>query len=347
MEKKIRNTNLLDMLTSEEFVDFCNKKLIPELASLENRRIMHAGILRALDFCIKFGFGILFFFIAVFVFSLVVMVFGKNLNIGNSLNNVMVISIFVVMFLFPLIMSSKDMLRNFVKDSFIRDFKVAVYSMLMSVLGKFKYYDKKADTIVYEDFQKHLKKLKIFRKFDIYDCDDIIKGVYNGLNLVIADICLKYKVEWKKEEYKLVFDGVLICSEYNKNFHSTTVVRLDEGALNQLNEVTGLKRVRLEDPVFEKEFEVYSNDQVEARYLLTTAFMDRLLKVQKKLKLPVTCSFENGKIYIALHSNKNWFDISIQDSCLTDIKTYQKILIDLITVLSVLDTIRADSNIGL
>ena len=29
------------------------------------------------------------------------------------------------------------------------------------------------------------------------------------------------------------------------------------------------------------------------------------------------------------------------------IKTYQKILIDLITVLSVLDTIRADSNIGL
>lgn len=36
MEKKIRNTNLLDMLTSEEFVDFCNKKLIPELASLEN-----------------------------------------------------------------------------------------------------------------------------------------------------------------------------------------------------------------------------------------------------------------------------------------------------------------------
>lgn len=227
------------------------------------------------------------------------------------------------------------------------------YNKTLSFLNDFKYYDKYFNTDVYESFKYEVQNLKLFPTNNYFSCDYLLKGDYKGINVTIGNIHLKYK------ERKLiaflsgisetdVFDGMILCFDSKKIFTSTTVVRVDCGTIfNKFRSIKGLETVRLEDPVFEKAFEVYSNDQVEARYLLTTAFMDRLLKVQKKLKLPVTCSFENGKIYIALHSNKNWFDISIQDSCLTDIKTYQKILVDLITVLSVLDTLRTDSNIGL
>ena len=342
MKDKTKNTNLLKMLTSEEFVDFCNKKLIPEMALLERQRVAKLKMLKVLNNILRINTVVM---ILGFVVGFILCIIGK-INSYNSIENISTIFL-IISVCASLIFAMCNCIFKYITDPIIRDCKVVLYSILMSFFGEFKYYDKNLNILEYENFQKHVEKLKFFKKFNIYMCDDIVKGRYNGLNLTIADILLQYKSEHQKDNIEDIFDGILICSDCNKNFHSTTVVRLDEGALNQLNEVTGLKRVRLEDPVFEKAFEVYSNDQVEARYLLTTAFMDRLLKVQKKLKLPVTCSFENGKIYIALHSNKYWFDISIQDSCLTDIKTYQKILVDLITVLSVLDTLRTDSNIGL
>jgi len=40
-----------------------------------------------------------------------------------------------------------------------------------------------------------------------------------------------------------------------------------------------MKRVGLVDPVFEKIFEAYGTDQVEARYLLTPTFMQRLVRL--------------------------------------------------------------------
>ena len=59
-----------------------------------------------------------------------------------------------------------------------------------------------------------------------------------------------------------------------------TAVIADQGALgNFWDRTTGVKRERvaLEDPVFEKIYEVYGTDQVAARALLHPAFMERML----------------------------------------------------------------------
>jgi hypothetical protein len=42
------------------------------------------------------------------------------------------------------------------------------------------------------------------------------------------------------------------------------------------------ERVRLEDPVFEKVYEVYGTDQVAARALLNPAFMEKMLKLGER-----------------------------------------------------------------
>ena len=41
------------------------------------------------------------------------------------------------------------------------------------------------------------------------------------------------------------------------------------------------KKIRLEDPEFQKQFEVYCDDQITARYVLTPAFMQRLKKTER------------------------------------------------------------------
>ncbi len=85
---------------------------------------------------------------------------------------------------------------------------------------------------------------------------------------------------------------MFILLDMNKNFSGKTIVKRDTGIIGnwftkkfrrKLDSYASrsklLKSVKLEDPIFEKKFEVYSSDQVEARYLLTTSFMERILEL--------------------------------------------------------------------
>ena len=67
---------------------------------------------------------------------------------------------------------------------------------------------------------------------------------------------------------------------------------------------------------FEKEFVVYSTDQIEARYILSHSLMEKLLNFQKRSKYPVCISFTGGSIYIAINSNDDQFEPSIFHSLL-------------------------------
>lgn len=64
----------------------------------------------------------------------------------------------------------------------------------------------------------------------------------------------------------------------------------------------GLKPVDLEDRHFESLFQVFSDDQVESRFILTTAFMERLISLAKlrgKGKgAHFTCSFKGKELLI-------------------------------------------------
>ena len=67
--------------------------------------------------------------------------------------------------------------------------------------------------------------------------------------------------------------------------------------------------VNLEDVVFSKKWKVMATDQIEARYLLTPAFMERMLKVKKLFRSRnIEFSFFDNKLLIAIHTNKNMFE---------------------------------------
>jgi hypothetical protein len=66
--------------------------------------------------------------------------------------------------------------------------------------------------------------------------------------------------------------------------------------------------VKLEDPEFEKEFCVYSDDQVEARYILSPSLMKRIVDFKRKWNTKVYLSFRHSKVYIAIKTNKNLFE---------------------------------------
>ena len=151
---------------------------------------------------------------------------------------------------------------------------------------------------------------------------------------------------------KAVFNGVIAKISVNKKFSSKTVIRADKGSFGDW--VSGRKLpenqevVRLEDPKFDKLFNVYSNDQIEARYLLTTTFMERLIEVEKAFgSQKIECCFYKQYLVMAIHLIKDWFE----PGPITKIEDFRddskKLLADINSIFNICDTLQMDSEIRL
>lgn len=96
------------------------------------------------------------------------------------------------------------------------------------------------------------------------------------------------------------FQGVILTLDHHKKFSGKTIIRRDRAALNPLR-INGLKRVGFASLEFERLFEVYSNDQVEARALLTPDFMARLIDFDEDyLGRHIQCVFEADHFHVSL-----------------------------------------------
>ncbi|WP_299403089.1 DUF3137 domain-containing protein [Acaryochloris sp. IP29b_bin.148] len=114
-----------------------------------------------------------------------------------------------------------------------------------------------------------------------------------------------------------VFKGLFFRSDFNKNFQGETVVFTGSLAskLKQFNRPGHL--VKLEDPEFNQLYTVYSDDQVEARYILSTSLMERLVKFRKKAQRPVSISFSENQIFIAIHHERDLFEARLFNTMLS------------------------------
>lgn len=147
-----------------------------------------------------------------------------------------------------------------------------------------------------------LRQSGLFGDYDYDNGGDFIGGVYKNVRISTASVHLVKERRTQKNDRReeTVFHGVVYHFDFPRRFHGVTRVRRDGGWLgNRLGGLfNGLQRVTLEDPQFEKLFEVYSTDQIEARYLLTTGFMQLLLNVAARHKNRLEASFFDGSLLI-------------------------------------------------
>ena len=109
-----------------------------------------------------------------------------------------------------------------------------------------------------------------------------------------------------------------------------------------------MDKVTLEDPIFEKKFDVYSTDQIEARYLLTTSFMERLLELSSSYgDSDLQCSFYNDRLLLMIASRKNHFETGsiFQPADFTD--DINIILRDMSTIFKIIDDLKLYQRSGL
>lgn len=109
-----------------------------------------------------------------------------------------------------------------------------------------------------------------------------------------------------------------------------------------------LNEIKLEDPEFTKKYKAYSSDQVEGRYLITAAFMERFKNLQtsfgtKKAK----CSFYGDDLMFAISTNKNLFEIGNLFFSLNNPKQMETFFEELTSIFMLVDYFKLDEKTGL
>lgn len=180
--------------------------------------------------------------------------------------------------------------------------------------------------------------------------EDYIKGTHNDVILELTEARMtKTSGSGKSRRTVTVFKGVFVRLSMNKNFAGKTIVKRDRGMLaNWLTKKTSdLSHVALEDVIFEEKFEVYSSDQVEARYLLTTAFMDRLLKLSKLFDdKGIQCSFYEDHLLMMIPSTKNRFETASIFTPATFQEDINTILKEMSLIFQIIDILKLDVKTG-
>lgn len=224
--------------------------------------------------------------------------------------------------------------------------KGIIFPQILSFLGGYKYAPKIAPR------GHQYKDWDILPSYDRERSEDEIKGNHKGVAIDFFETNLEERRSDGKGRtyYKVIFKGLLISLTIHKHFKGKTILKKDGGIIGNWFATTfsHLENVKLEDPRFEKLFEAYANDQIEARYLLTTAFMDRLVRLVEVLgSKAVQCSFYRDSLLMMIPVKKDMFepgDIFVAEDFVDDSKQF---LYEMNLIHQIIETLKLDQNIGM
>lgn len=154
------------------------------------------------------------------------------------------------------------------------------------------------------DYYGRFRALKLLPNHNREAWEDEIRGVHAASGFALCEAHLKYKSSGKNSSTRTVFHGQLFVIDYPKRFLGTTVVLRDRGPLNALGKPGAeFSRVGLASPEFEKAYEAWSTDQVEARDLLDPIVLERFQELERLYKgKRLRAAFDAGKLLIAIET---------------------------------------------
>ena len=178
---------------------------------------------------------------------------------------------------------------------------------------------------------------KLLPRPDREKFEDQIWGQMHGANFTAVEAKLERKSD---DDYVTIFSGQIMEIDLRKKFLGRTVVLRDRGLFN-MRKKKGMERVGLADPAFEKIFEAYSTDQVEARYLLTPAVIQKIVDLEHSVDgSQIRFAFIDSKLYIVV-ATEDMFEAGSMFQSLETPERTQKILDEIGIIYDLIDGVLA------
>lgn len=192
------------------------------------------------------------------------------------------------------------------------------------------------------DYYDLIRSLGLLPNHNRESWEDEVRGTHSGTNFVLCEAHLRYKSSGKNSSTRTVFRGQIFVIDYPKRFYGTTVVKRDKGVLNVFAKPgSGFSHVGLASGEFEKAFEAWSTDQVEARDLLDPVVLERFQALERLFEgNRLRAAFTEGKLLIAIEVGDR-INIGSMFAPLTDVSRVEKLLKEFDLVFDLIDVLLA------
>jgi len=147
------------------------------------------------------------------------------------------------------------------------------------------------------------QRLKILPTYEDDKFSHLIKGQRDNRDFLFYEAELTEMQGTGKNRRRVTkFHGQILRLHYPNSFTGETVIRRDKGMLNKWTQPTkAMKQVGMASPIFEKAYEVWSTDQVEARTMLDPIVLERFIELDRLYKgKGAQIAFTGEDIYITI-----------------------------------------------
>lgn len=190
------------------------------------------------------------------------------------------------------------------------------------------------------------RELGLVPKYDREYFEDLLMGERGNVRFELFESNLERRRRNSKgrDYYETVFQGQCLRMAFGKRFYGRTLITRDAGFFRRFGGGKGMERAALEDPHFEKIFDVYTTDQVESRFLLTPDLMQKLVDLETafhggKLK----CCFSEGEVLVTIQGG-DLFQPGSMKKPLVDPSLVRELVDDVAAVFSLMDAITDGRN---
>ena len=339
---KITPEEKISLKPVEEFRSFAEKEFGTELAAMEKGRSVSKNTLY-----MQIAFAV------ALMGTIAYLVLSGTLSVGSS-NYIFIILAIMIGGSFLWTMFTKRYMQSRLTGT--TDFtqvKKKVFSKVVQYISpQFQYFEN--GHIGIAEFIDSL--LFKFERYTLKGGDQIV-GHYNGIPFQSCNLMVTFRPNMRneKEGDDVVFYGNFFVARSPKTFEHPIVVRPVKGFFSDFNDNAistylnyGGERIRLEDPEFEKQFEVYCDDQVTARYVLTPAFMQRLKKLNERHKGQVYFGINKNNIVIATNEGNSLMTVGSSPAAMLfqkiDLPMVESVYRELVEQLQMIDTLKLVDN---
>ena len=226
--------------------------------------------------------------------------------------------------------------RDMLEKKYFENFKESLLKKLFELSApEFQYFPNScvADTLFIES--------GFVKGYSEYSGEDLFQGIINEIPVEFSEITVSVKSQRDKRKLrkgKIVFKGVFYAFSWNKTFSGVTQILPDKmeklfgglGTLVQKMNSSALlgdgrdPLVKFDNKDFEKEYVVYSDNEIEARSIISEPLMIFLLDLKKNTNAKVYFSFVGNKVFLGINDNKDILKVGNINESVTEDGFLQK-----------------------
>lgn len=323
--------------TLEDYMALIRKHIFPKLAPAEEQRktlkkiiyLLHGITVIALITCVYFTYQ-------------------------ATLSNVKFPAVFYLLSAIP------SLIALVKQESFIKQQKNDFLTNLLDFIGSFQ---KGQDTItpdflndsalfptvIFQEGRQNLSlfsqyKAGLLKHFCPVEIDESFTGHYKNTLFSVAETLLEYtKKRGKKRISVKVFKGVMVAIKLQKEITSQSVIYNEFLTFRQI--LSDLEKVEIEDDEFMKEYNIYSTNQIEVRFILTPRFIERLKKMKQAFQTKrIDMAIFNQHLLLCLHVDKNMFEPFSIFKSLYNMRPYVRFYNEMKSVVQLIDVLQIEND---